>query len=130
MSLSMSSNLFDELALHEAHFSKAPSAFFYAWKRGAELAGADYFGDGTQQSLSVAIDKWELRPRMQHIAKAMRFMSPGQRMFLAAMTSFYNSQEGGKLLRRAGFEGLSDLGGLDLERRKVIAALVLNYTGF
>jgi hypothetical protein len=130
MSLSLPSKLFDEIAFEEAHYSKAPHAFFCAWQRGAELAGADYFGKGTEQTLKVAIDKWELRPNMPYIAKAMRFMSPGQRMFIAAMTSIYNSHDGGKLLRRAGFEGLSDFGGLDLERRKVIAALVLNYHGF
>lgn len=130
MNLSLPSHLFDQIAFEEAHFSKAPHAFFCAWQRGAELAGADYFGKGTEQALKVAIDKWELRPDMARIAKAMRFMSPGQRTFIAAMTSFYNSEEGGKLLRRAGFEGLSDLGGLDLERRKVIAALLLNYVGF
>lgn len=34
------------------------------------------------------------------------------------------------MLKRIGFEGLADLGGLDLERRKVIAQLVLNYSGW
>jgi len=57
-------------------------------------------------------------------------LSSGQRMFLSAMASFYNSREGGALLKRCGFEGLSDFGGLDLERRKVIADLTLHYTGW
>ena len=34
------------------------------------------------------------------------------------------------MLKRCGFEGLSDLGGLDLERRKVVADLTLNYNGW
>ena len=34
------------------------------------------------------------------------------------------------MLKRCGFEGLSDLGDLDLERRKVIADLTLNYNGW
>ncbi|MCY1391815.1 hypothetical protein D3C76_297790 [compost metagenome] len=34
------------------------------------------------------------------------------------------------LLKRCGFDGRSDLGGLDLERRKVIADLALNYSGW
>ena len=51
-------------------------------------------------------------------------------MFLSAMVSFYNAREGAAMLRRCGFEGLSDLGGLDLERRQVISDLMLNYTGW
>jgi hypothetical protein len=46
------------------------------------------------------------------------------------MVSFYNVEEGGALLRRVGVQGLADLGGLDLKRRKIIAALILNYTGW
>ena len=38
--------------------------------------------------------------------------------------------EGGAMLKRCGFEGLSDFGGLDLERRKVIADLTLHYNGW
>jgi hypothetical protein len=34
------------------------------------------------------------------------------------------------MLKRCGFEGLSDFGGLDLERRKVIADLTLHYNGW
>ena len=51
-------------------------------------------------------------------------------MFLSAMVSFYNTDEGGALLKRCQFEGLADLGGLDLERRKVIADLLLHYHGW
>ena len=51
-------------------------------------------------------------------------------MFLAAMVSFYNSREGGAMLKRCQFQGLSDFGGLDLERRKVLADLLLNYSGW
>jgi len=34
------------------------------------------------------------------------------------------------LLKRCDFEGLADLGRLDLQRRQVIADLVLNYHGW
>ena len=61
---------------------------------------------------------------------ALGVLSGGQRMFLSAMVSFYNSREGAAMLKRCGFEGLADLGGLDLERRQVIADLVLNYSGW
>lgn len=122
--------LFDEIALNHVHFSKAPHAFFHAWRRGVELVSPTYFGDGTQDNVVRAVDKWDLRPNVEVIRKAIGAMSSGEKVFLAAMVSFYNSKDGGALLKRVGVQGLADLGGLDLERRKVIAALVLNYTGW
>lgn len=130
MNLSLSQAVFDQLALEEAHFTRAPSAFFQAWKRGAEIAGAEWFGNGTQAGLERATTKWDLRPNMLLVNDALGVLSSGQRMFLSAMVSFYNAREGAAMLRRCGFEGLSDLGGLDLGRRKVIADLVLNYNGW
>ncbi len=130
MSLSLPQDVFDQIALEDAHFTKAPAAFFRAWKRGAEIAGAEWFGDGTRSGLERATTKWDLRPNMLMVNDALGVLSSGQRMFLSAMVSFYNSREGAAMLKRCGFEGLSDLGGLDLERRKVIADLVLNYNGW
>ena len=111
MNLPLRQEIFDRVALEDAHFENAPRAFLQAWKRGAEIAGAEWFGNGTPEGLQQAT-------------------SSGQRMFLSAMVSFYNAREGGAMLKRCGFEGLSDLGGLDLERRRVIADLVLNYNGW
>tara|TARA_R110002020_G_scaffold142060_3_gene314033 strand:- start:41561 stop:41953 length:393 start_codon:yes stop_codon:yes gene_type:complete len=122
--------IFDEIARNDLHFSKAPDAFFHAWKRGVELVGPGLFGNGTQECLNLAVDKWDLCPNVTVIKKTIGAMSSGERVFLAAMVSFYNSKDGGALLKRVGVHGLADLGGLDLERRKIIAALILNYTGW
>ncbi len=130
MNLPLRQELFDQFAHEEAHFAKAPQAFFEAWKRGAEIAGAEWFGDGTREGLQRAKTKWDLRPNLLMLNDALGVLSSGQRMFLSAMVSFYNSREGGAMLKRCGFEGLSDLGGLDLERRKVIADLTLHYNGW
>ncbi|HBP0276319.1 hypothetical protein ACNARA_15020 [Pseudomonas aeruginosa] len=130
MSLSLPQEVFDQIAREDAHFTKAPSMFFQAWKRGAEIAGAEWFGDGTREGLQRATTKWELRPNMLMLNDALGVLSSGQRMFLSAMVSFYNAREGGAMLKRCGFEGLSDFGGLDLERRKVIADLTLHYNGW
>ena len=130
MNLSLLIEVLDQIALEERHFAEAPKAFFEAWKRGAEIAGAEWFGDGTREGLQRANSKWDLRPNMLMLNDALGVLSSGQRMFLSAMVSFYNSREGGAMLKRCGFEGLSDLGGLDLERRKVIADLTLHYTGW
>ncbi|WP_298430209.1 hypothetical protein, partial [Ottowia sp.] len=114
----------------EQHFAAAPQAFFEAWKRGAEIAGPEWFGDGTRDGLNQAKSKWDLRPNMLRLNDALGVLSSGQRMFLSAMVSFYNAHEGGAMLKRCHFHGLSDFDGLDLERRKVIADLMLNYSGW
>lgn len=126
----LSSETVDLLVREEQHFACASDAFFQAWKRGAEIAGAQWFGDGTREGLNRAADIWDLRPGMHELNDALGVMSSGQRMFLAAMVSFYNAGEGTAMLRHCGFEGLADLGCLDLQRRQVISDLVLNYTGW
>jgi hypothetical protein len=130
MNQQLPQEVFELLAREERHFSRAPEAFFQAWKRGAEIAGPEWFGDGTSDGLKRACEKWDLRPRLHELNDALGVLSGGQRMFLSAMVSFYNAREGAAMLRRCGFEGLSDLGGLDLERRQVISDLMLNYTGW
>ena len=130
MNQSLSQEVRDQIELEHQHFEAAPQAFFEAWKRGVRIAGHEWFGDGTREGLQQAKTKWDLRPKLAMINDALGVLSSGQRMFLSAMVSFYNSREGGAMLKRCGFEGLADLGGLDLERRKVIADLSLHYTGW
>ena len=130
MNRALPQEVLDQIELEHQHFAAAPQAFFEAWKRGVDIAGAEWFGDGTREGLQRATTKWDLRPKLLMLNDALGVLSSGQRMFLSAMVSFYNAREGGAMLKRCGFEGLSDLGGLDLERRKVIAALTLNYNGW
>ncbi|PLC52881.1 hypothetical protein CR155_15865 [Pollutimonas nitritireducens] len=122
--------LVDHCPQDERHFACAPGAFIKAWKRGVEIAGPEWFGDGTHDGLQGVASKWDLRPNLVLLNDALGVLSSGQRMFLAAMVSFYNAREGAAMLRRCGFEGLSDLSGLDLKRRQVIADLVLHYNGW
>ncbi|CAP41378.1 conserved hypothetical protein [Bordetella petrii] len=120
----------DQIVREERHFSAAPQAFFEAWKRGVEIAGPQWFGDGTREGLNQAKSKWDLRPDMLRLNDALGVLSSGERMFLSAMVSFYNAREGGAMLKRCHFNGLSDFDGLDLPRRQVIADLLLNYSGW
>ena len=122
--------LIDQIAMEERHFATAPQAFFHAWKRGVKLAGIEWFGSGTPDGFEHAASKWDLRPRMLMLNDALGVLSSGQRLFLSAMVSFYNSREGGAMLKRCGVEGLADLGNLDLQRRQVIADLLLHYNGW
>lgn len=123
----------DVLALiwqEQQHFASAPEAFFQAWKYGVEIAGPQWFGDGTYDGLRLATSKWDLRPNTPMIHAALNVLSSGERMFLSAMTSFYDAHEGAAMLRCCGFEGLADFNGLGLEQRRVIAHLLLNYSGW
>jgi hypothetical protein len=130
MNPSFPQDVLDQIAREETHFAQAPEAFFQAWKRGVKVAGLQWFGDATREGFERAASKWELRPATRRIGGALGVLSPGEGVFLAAMASFYNAREGGALLKRCGFQGLADLGGLDLERRRVIADLMLHYNGW
>lgn len=130
MTNSTRDSLYEDIAHETAHFAAAPTAFFHAWKRGVALAGAHLFGNGTHAELDHAASVWDLRPKVQLIEHAIGVMSSGQKVFIAALVSFYNAEDGGRLFERIGVRGLADLGGLDLKRRAVIAALILNYSGW
>lgn len=119
-----------KIATNDLGSLNGPHAFFRAWKRGVELAGPALFGKGTRENFERALSKWDLCPNMDAIIDAIGVMSSGEKVFLAAMVSFYNAEEGGALLRRVGVYGFADLGGLDLERRRIIADLMMNYTGW
>ncbi|PBK03675.1 hypothetical protein CNQ84_13960 [Pseudomonas abyssi] len=114
----------------ERHFVSAPHVFLQAWKRGVAIAGPEWFGDGTEAGLRTATNKWDLCPNLWVLNDALDILSGGKRLFLSVMVSFYNAEEGGAMLERCGFMGLADLAALDLERRQVIADLVLNYSGW
>lgn len=120
----------DSLAREERHFAKAPEVFLSVWKRGVALAGSHLFGPGPEADPELAQTKWDLCPKVQLIGRAMRSMRPLEQLFLAGLVSFYNAEDGGRLLKRAKFRGLIDLAPLDLPRRAVIAGLILNYTGW
>ena len=123
-------HLYEDLSHEMLHFATAPTAFFHAWKRGVSLAGPHLFGNGTHADPEHAASVWDLRPKVELIDHAIDVMSSGQKVFIAALVSFYNADDGGRLLERIGVHGLADFGGLDLQRRAVIAALIMNYSGW
>jgi hypothetical protein len=104
--------------------------FLVGWKCGIQLAGETYFKI-TAESVDAAHDKWQLQPDYEMIQDAIGRISAGQGAFLAAMYSFYNPDDGQKLLTAAGYPNLADLASkLDPEQSEVIAALFLNYGGW
>lgn len=111
-------------------FGSAASRFFAAWKQGVTLARPHYFGDGTKEGLAAATDKNDLQPNLKRISQALGVLSHGEAVFLVAMYSFYNDQDAAKLWRKAGVKTIGDLSVLDLERRQIIADLMVNYVGW
>ncbi|MDR6610545.1 hypothetical protein [Pseudomonas synxantha] len=111
-------------------FEGTAATFLYAWKQGVALAGPTYFGDGTHMGLNHANCRWDLRPDLLMINNAINVLSDNERIFLAALVSFYDTDEGSVLLKQAGVRGLADLGVLDPERRAVISSLVLHHHGW
>jgi hypothetical protein len=112
-----------------AHYDER--AFFDAWLRGVEIAGHQWFGDGTVAAAANATSKGALSPRYDDIAEAIGWLSSGEAVFLAAMYTFYNADTGGKMLRQLRVNGLADLSAkLDEPRLRVIAALLVSYAGW
>ena len=58
MNRALPQEVLDQIELEHQHFAAAPQAFFEAWKRGARIAGAEWFGDGTREGLQRATTKW------------------------------------------------------------------------
>ena len=74
MNLPLPEDVLDQMALEQAHFDAAPQAFFEAWKRGAQIAGHEWFGDGTREGLQRATTKWDLRPNMLMLNDALALL--------------------------------------------------------
>ncbi|MHC8334091.1 hypothetical protein [Pseudomonas sp. LB3P25] len=113
-----------------ASFEGTAAAFLYAWKQGVAIAGPTFFGDGTQTGLNRATCRWDLRPNLRTINSAISILSDNERVFLAALVSFYDADEGSALLKQVGIRGFADLVVLDPERRDVIASLVMHHHGW
>jgi hypothetical protein len=112
-----------------AHYDER--AFFDAWRRGVEIAGPQWFGDGTAAAAANATSKYAVAPRFDAISEAIGWLSSGEAVFLAAMYSFYNADTGGKMLRQLRVNGLADVAAkLDEPRLRVIAALLVSYAGW
>lgn len=121
------------LGVERAHWYTAPGRFFNAWKQAVSLAGVAYFGDGTKAGFLSATDKNDLAPNYHRVKDALGVLSGGERKFLIALYSFYNQRTAHDLWEEAS-ESPDNVGsifsGLDLERRRVLADLGVNYTGW
>lgn len=119
----------DALAARSEYLARE-QAFFDWWKKGVELAGYHYFGDGTKQGFVIAANKNDLRPVSEKITKSFGLIGNGEVAFLTAMYCFYNDIRGAELCASAGVKSIGALTGLDIARREVIAGLLISYCGW
>lgn len=104
--------------------------FLVAWKRGVVLAGESYFLVETP-SVAEASHRNQLRPNYALVEDAVGRVSSGQGAFLAAMYSFFNAEDGQRLLARAGYPNICDLAAkLEGEHAVIVAELFINYHGW
>lgn len=105
-------------------------SFFAWWKKGVELAGHEYFGDGTYEGFVAAENKNQLRPIRSNIESSIGVASDSQIAFLTGLYCFFNDYVGAELCNKANVRSLGNFMTLDEERREVIAALILTYNGW
>jgi hypothetical protein len=104
--------------------------FLAAWKRGVAFAGESYF-QVEVPNVAEATHRNQLRPDYATVEDAIGRISTGQGAFLAAMYSFFNAEDGQRLLARAGYSNICDLAAkLEGAHAEVIAELFLNYHGW
>lgn len=119
-----------------AHSQAAPGLFLSAWIAGIRVVGENYFTHNPRfsepaKSLNEVTDKWQVIPNNDLIEKSMGALSSGEAALLAVMCSFYNSEWGGQIMQDLGIHGLADVSArLDLKGNKIVAKLLLNYTGW
>ncbi len=108
---------------------KGQDPFLDAWKAVVLIIGPELFGPGDPLT---AISKNELRPLKDVVDNAFGTMSHGERRFLCAALSFYNSRWADQLAERAGngrtiCDLLCDLDG---DWQGIIFRLVRTYRGW
>ncbi|MES9830524.1 MAG: hypothetical protein ABW201_19900 [Candidatus Thiodiazotropha sp.] len=105
-------------------------AFLAAWKRGILASGVPglfYCSDILDKTTSLD----RLAPKVREIGKRIHVSPKKQATFLAAMVSFYNPEEGAKMAKKVGCNGLGDIAiNLSTKQRSIISDLLLNYTGW
>lgn len=104
--------------------------FLDAWKKGITKVGTEFF-DIKADSVDAATDKSQLQPNFKLIQQAIGGCSHGQQVMLGLMCSFYNPEDGQKLLEKSNTANFVDaLNILDSEGRSIISQLWLTHNGW
>lgn len=105
-------------------------AFFDAWTRGVEIAGPRWFKRDTWGATGGP-SKWDYAPDYDAIEQSLGVLSTGEAAFLASMCSFYSPTGGRELMERLELGSPGSIAAvLDESRRRVIADLIISYSGW
>lgn len=125
----------DRREAERTHWAEAPAQFLDAWKRAVHLAGPRYFNI-LSDTVESAVSPDDLAPDFDAIDGGLGVLSRGEAWFLLQLYGFYNGRGAQDLAERHGRADAADVwtgdnaGGKDLEYRKVLADLIVNYTGW
>lgn len=104
--------------------------FVVAWKKGIQIVGVEFFNIKAS-SLDAAQKKWQLEPNYTFIQSAMGGYSHGKQVLLAMMYSFFNPEDGQKLLDKTQAPNfVQALSFLNQDARQIISELWLHHTGW
>lgn len=121
-----------EQALARRALKKKEAGFLDAWKRGIRSVGMQYFDIRSPHLLELAIHRDQLRPNYQAIRRALaKELAADTGLFLCALYSIYNGDEGRRLAQRYYPQCRSPeqwMHAFDPERRAILDALLENYT--
>lgn len=120
-----------------AHAREAPFQFLIAWKRAVSMVGPEFFtvdpGYDAPATVEDATDRWQLIPEWDVVEHGIGRLSTSEKIFLAAICSFYNGDWGKELLDKHG-DGCESIGAvanrLDREQVAVITALMTHHIGW
>lgn len=102
--------------------------FLDAWKKGINKIGTEFF-DIKADSVDAATDKSQLQPNLKLIQEAIGGYSHEQQVMLGLMYSFYNPEDGQKLLEKSNTANFVDaLNVLDGLGRSIISQLWLTHS--
>lgn len=106
------------------------NAFLTAWKRGVMASGTpSLFYNGDMLDRTAHLHR--LAPKTKDIAKRISSYPKSQAAFLAALVSFYNPEEGARLAKKVGCNGLGDISlNLSTEQRFILADLLIHHAGW
>jgi hypothetical protein len=112
-------------------FRAIEARFLGAWKQAVALAGAQYFDVIHVYFYDFATKKDQLRPNYRAIKGALGSVPVQDGLFLCALYSLYNAEEGRRLSAHyypGGGSADSLLSKLKPEQRQLLQVLLENYT--
>lgn len=104
--------------------------FLHAWREGARLVNSNLVFACRAHSVEEATNHRQIIPRLDDIRKTIVNKERSMACFIAAMVSFYNSDEGQKLFNKIGCT-FGDLArSLDPYQRDIVARLFVHFQGW